>query len=140
MSDNRVAELEHRLEQAEDAYDALLARLDDIENVVSGDEPVPMAVVEQLAAGVSPIRVWREHRGLSLRALAERVGISAALLSEIETGKKDGSVRTLAALARALSVTLDDLVPWPQFCDPKVTFEAASCFFLDEELKPDCDW
>jgi len=116
MSDNRVAELEHRLEQAEDAYDALLARLDDIENVVSGDEPVPMAVVEQLAAGVSPIRVWREHRGLSLRALAERVGISAALLSEIETGKKDGSVRTLAALARALSVTLDDLVPWPQDC------------------------
>jgi len=114
MSDNRVAELEHRLEQAEDAYDALLARLDDIENVVSGGESVPMTVVEQLAAGVSPVRVWREHRGLSLRALAEKAGISAALLSEIETGKKDGSVRTLAALARVLSVALDDLVPWPQ--------------------------
>jgi DNA-binding Xre family transcriptional regulator len=116
MSDNLVAELEERLEQAEDAYDALLARLDDIENIVSGSETVPMAVVERLAAGVSPIRVWREHRGLSLRALAEKAGISAALLSEIETGKKDGSVRTLAALARALSVTLDDLVPWPRDC------------------------
>ena len=51
MSDNRVAELEHRLEQAEDAYDALLARLDDIETVVSGGESVSMAVVERLAAG-----------------------------------------------------------------------------------------
>jgi hypothetical protein len=32
--------------------------------------------------------------------------------SEIETGKKDGSVHTLAALARVLAVDLDDLVPW----------------------------
>jgi DNA-binding XRE family transcriptional regulator len=114
MSGNRVAELEHRLEQAEDAYDALLARLDDIENVVGGGEAVPMAVVEQLATGASPVRVWREYRGLSLRALAEKAGVSAALLSEIETGKKDGSVRTLATLAQVLSVTLDDLVLWPQ--------------------------
>ena len=83
-------------------------------DVVSGGESVPMAVVQQLAAGTSPIRVWREHRGLSLRALGGKAGISAALLSEIETGKKGGSVHTLAALARVLSVTLDDLVPWPQ--------------------------
>ena len=73
-----------------------------------------MAVVEQLATGASPVRVWREYRGLSLRALAEKAGVSAALLSEIETGKKDGSVRTLATLAQVLSVTLDDLVLWPQ--------------------------
>ena len=32
------------------------------------------------------------------------------LLSEIENGKKEGSVRTLAALARALGLDLDDLV------------------------------
>ena len=133
MSDNRVAELEHRLEQAEDAYDALLARLDDIENVVSGDEPVPMAVVEQLAAGVSPIRVWREHRGLF--AGGEGRDQRGAAVGGGEGGK-DGSVRTLAALARVLSVDLDDLVPWPQDCDPKATFEAASSFSTKRPPRP----
>ncbi len=38
--------------------------------------------------------------------------ISAAMLSEIEVGKKEGSIRTLAALARALGVDTDDLIPW----------------------------
>jgi hypothetical protein len=32
------------------------------------------------------------------------------MLSEIENGKKDGSVRTPAALARTLGLGLDDLV------------------------------
>ena len=34
------------------------------------------------------------------------------MLSEMETGKKEGSVRTLLSLARALGVDLDDLVSW----------------------------
>jgi transcriptional regulator with XRE-family HTH domain len=65
-----------------------------------------------LAEGEVPVRVWREYRGFSLRGLAEKAGISAAMLSEIETGKKDGSVRTLAALARVFGLDLDDLVSW----------------------------
>jgi transcriptional regulator with XRE-family HTH domain len=48
--------------------------------------------------------------GHSLHALAKQAGISSSLLSEIETGKKDGSVRIPAAPARALAVDLDDLV------------------------------
>jgi transcriptional regulator with XRE-family HTH domain len=50
--------------------------------------------------------------GLSPHALAKQAGISSSLLSEIETGKKERSVRTPAALARALAVDLDDLVRW----------------------------
>jgi hypothetical protein len=34
------------------------------------------------------------------------------MLSEIENGKKEGSVHTLATLARAPGVDLDDLVSW----------------------------
>ena len=34
------------------------------------------------------------------------------MLSEIENGKKEGSVRSLAALAHALGVDLDDLLSW----------------------------
>ena len=91
--------------------DALALRLAMIE---AGDNPerVPAEVVERLLAGEQPTRVWREHRGLSLRRLADAAGISSPMLSEIETGKKDGSIRTLARVARALGVDVDDLLPW----------------------------
>jgi DNA-binding Xre family transcriptional regulator len=112
MSNNVVAELERRLEEAEDENDALELRLAQIEDVLSGGERIPASVVDRLAEGEHPVRVWRRHRGTSLRALAEMAGISPALLSEIETGRKEGSIRTLAALARALRVEVDDLLPW----------------------------
>ena len=112
MTSNTVAELEWRLEVAEDENDALEVRLAKIEAALTGDELVPGEIVKRLAAGEHPIRVWREHRKLSLRELGRRADVSPQLLSEIETGKKDGSVKTLAALARALGVDLDDLVPW----------------------------
>ena len=60
-------------------------------------------------AGEVPVRVWREHRGLSARALATRAGISSAYLSQIETGKKPGSFDAMAKLARALGVEMEDL-------------------------------
>ena len=105
-------DLSRRLEQLEAERDALalqLARLQD-----ANAERVPAAVVRRLAAGEAPLRVWRAHRGLSLRALAATAGISPAMLSEMETGKKEGSVRTLLSLARALGVDLDDLVSWQE--------------------------
>jgi DNA-binding Xre family transcriptional regulator len=109
---NMVAELERRLEEAEEENDDLELRLAKVEDALFGGEHIPAAIVDRLAEGEAPVRVWREHRGLSLRGLAEKAGISAAMLSEIENGKKEGSVRTLAGLARALGVDLDDLVPW----------------------------
>jgi transcriptional regulator with XRE-family HTH domain len=58
------------------------------------------------------VRVWREHRGLSGRALAREAGISVAYLSRIETGRKPGSFAAMARLARALHVDMEDLEPW----------------------------
>ncbi|XBQ14924.1 MAG: helix-turn-helix transcriptional regulator [Oceanicaulis sp.] len=77
------------------------------------EELLPDAVVGRLLDGESPVRVWREHRGQSLRGLARLAGLSAAYLSEIESGVKSPSVRTLQALATALGVSLDDLAPAP---------------------------
>jgi DNA-binding XRE family transcriptional regulator len=110
--DNSIADLQAALDEAEDEKDALLARLADIEIAASGGEAVPLDLVRRLSEGENPVRVWREYRGLSLRALARQVGISAAMLSQVENNQKDGSIRTLAALARALSVDIDDLLPW----------------------------
>ena len=46
---------------------------------------------------------------MSLRELARRLDVSPSLVSQIETGKIQPSVRTLYAMASALAVSLDDL-------------------------------
>jgi ribosome-binding protein aMBF1 (putative translation factor) len=72
-------------------------------------ERVPIELVDRLLAGESPVKVWREHRGLSQRALAARTGLNFAYLSQIETGARKGTTATLKRLAETLGVDLDDL-------------------------------
>ncbi len=50
------------------------------------------------------LREAREGRGLTLRALAAQIGLTASLLSQIETGQVNPSVDTLFALAEGLGV------------------------------------
>lgn len=78
---------------------------------LGGGTGAPSNVAHRIADGENPVRVWREARGLKAVALARAAGISPAYLSEIETGKKDGTFRTMASIARVLNVSLDDLAP-----------------------------
>ena len=73
-------------------------------------ESFPIELVDQLLAGESPISVYRNYRGMTQKALAAAADINAVYLSQIETGKRTGSAKTLAALAKALQVTVDDLL------------------------------
>jgi transcriptional regulator with XRE-family HTH domain len=50
------------------------------------------------------LRVLREQRGLTIAALARQVGLSAAAISQIESGTVQPSVMTLRRLAAALGV------------------------------------
>ena len=75
-----------------------------------GGESFPIEVVDRLLSGVNPIKVFREYRGMSQKALAATISISPVYLSQIETGRRVGSARTLASIAQALEVNLDDLV------------------------------
>ena len=72
-------------------------------------ERVPIELVDRLLAGESPVKVWREYRGLSQRALAARAGLDFTYLSQIETGARKGPVKTMKKLAEALGIDLDDL-------------------------------
>ncbi len=76
----------------------------------AGGESFPAAVVDHLLAGENPIRVYRDHRGLTQKQLADAAGINPVYLSQIETGKRTGSTKTLVSLADALDVEVDDLV------------------------------
>ncbi len=73
------------------------------------EESFPIDVAARLLAGENAVRVYRDYRGLTQKQLAKAVGINPIYLSQIETGRRTGSARTLAALAAALSVAVDDL-------------------------------
>jgi len=56
------------------------------------------------------LRQARTARGLSLRRLAEVLGVSPSLISQVETGRAKPSVNTLYALASELGISLDTLL------------------------------
>ena len=55
------------------------------------------------------LRKQRDELGLSLRELARRVDVSPSLVSQIETGKIQPSVRTLYAIVSELGLSLDEI-------------------------------
>jgi transcriptional regulator with XRE-family HTH domain/uncharacterized cupin superfamily protein len=57
----------------------------------------------------SRIRAARQASGMTLRALAEKVGVSASMLSLLENGRSRSSVPTLYAVVEALDMSMDEL-------------------------------
>ena len=74
------------------------------------EELIPSEVVYAILDGENPIKVWREYRGLTQQQLAGKVKISKPYLSQIETGKRTGTTEILSAIAKALDVSLDEVV------------------------------
>jgi DNA-binding Xre family transcriptional regulator len=100
--------LQEAAEELEDvrAYDEAKRRLE-----AGEDELLPHEFMVLMVDGESPVRVWRDYRGLKVRELAEGAGISAPYLSQIESGEREGSFDTMRRIADALKVSLDDLTP-----------------------------
>lgn len=57
------------------------------------------------------LRAARVDQNMSLRELAEKAEVSASLLSQIENGKANPSVRSLYSIAAALSLPVDYFFP-----------------------------
>lgn len=99
-----IDEYEKLIEGAEDARDLTAALAAD------KTESLPADIAERIIGGESALRVYRDHRGLTQAALASLSGVRQDTISRIEARSIKGSVDTLAVLANALSVTIDDLV------------------------------
>ena len=82
---------------------------DQIQNaILQGEEELfPAEVVDEILDGKSPIKIIREYRGLTQRDLADKIGNSVPYLSQIENKKRQGSLKVLSEIARALNVTLE---------------------------------
>ncbi len=79
------------------------------------------------------IREERVRRGATLRGLARDVGVSASMISQIETGKSSPSVSTLYAITSALGISVEDLFTpptendkTPEVAEPRPTTVAAA--------------
>lgn len=81
------------------------------EMTMSGEnKKLPEDVLDRLSARQEhPLKILRSYRNMTQAELAKASGISRPYLTEIETGKKDGSLRAMKALAEALEVNVGDL-------------------------------
>ena len=87
------------------AYDRVKAAL-----AAGEEELIPAEFVYRMMDGESPVRVYRDLRGLTQTALAKASGVNRVQIADIEAGRSKGSIETMRKLASALSVTIDDLV------------------------------
>lgn len=63
----------------------------------------------ELPAVGERIRAERLRQSMSLRSLAREVGVSASMISQIETGRSRPSVSTLYAITSALGISIEDV-------------------------------
>jgi XRE family transcriptional regulator, aerobic/anaerobic benzoate catabolism transcriptional regulator len=79
-----------------------------MKHTATSDQPAAVLVTLSQRA-----RALRAQRGLTLRRLADRSGLSLRFLMDVEAGRGNISVRRLADLAAALETTAADLVTPP---------------------------
>ena len=99
-----------------DEYERLLEVADEAADIRAFDaykatrpETFPDEVASRLLNGEHPVKVFREHRGMTQTQLAESAGLRQAYVSQIEAGSRVGTVDVLKRIAEALRVDLEDV-------------------------------
>ncbi len=80
------------------------------EAVAAGAPLLPKHVVDRLAAGDNPVRVLREWRDKPQEYISFKTGLSQGYISDVETGRRNGTAAALRLIADALNVPLDLIV------------------------------
>jgi transcriptional regulator with XRE-family HTH domain len=79
------------------------------------------------------LRRLRSKRGLSLERLAQRSGVSRAMLSQIELGQSAPTINSLWKIARALDVTFSALIALRDESPPRVLRPEGSKLLTNRE-------
>jgi len=104
------ADYDRLVEAAERATD--IAAADEImHRIATGeDEIVPSELVDAILGGQNKVKAWRLYRRMTLEQLGNAAGLSKSYLSQIENGRREGTIDKMKLIAKALKLTLDDLV------------------------------
>lgn len=91
----------------------LLAHAELYEHAVTDERKVwayPKEIRQRIVDGENPVKVFRDYRKMTQGALAKKAGVSKTMISHIESGRKQGSTKTLIGIAKALNMDVNDLV------------------------------
>jgi DNA-binding Xre family transcriptional regulator len=101
-------------------YDALLARAGDeaAEDRMSirlieearGRTALPLAYMDRIIDGESPVAVLLDFRGMTQAELAQRTGLSQPYISKLSRGLVGAGQKSLKRLAAGLDVSIDILM------------------------------
>jgi len=97
-------------------YQTLEDMIEDLRDIIAAkdarsDHSLPADYALRIFMEIDhPLTVWRDYRGMTQRALSERSGVAPGYISEIESGKKKGSLDAFRKLAHALDTSIDALV------------------------------
>lgn len=107
-----VVPIDEYLAQNPDAK-SLLTDEEIYDRAVSRDDGtrIPHEVVKRLALGESPVKVYREWRGLLQQELADKASVSVGYISQVERGVRTLSRKRQAEFSRILLVDYEDLEP-----------------------------
>src|SRR5687767_7697825 len=89
----------------------------------NGDRP---SRVDRLRGMGAEIRALRQHRGMKLADLADEIGMSTSLISQIERGITAPSLEVLWAISRALGVPIGAFFQEDGSTDQQATAAAPS--------------
>lgn len=72
------------------------------------EKPSKRPVANRLA--MKHLRAWRQWKGMSQDALKEKSGVAISTISKLETGERTANYKTAGTLARALGITMEQLL------------------------------
>ena len=78
--------------------------------IAAGAPLIPKMFVDRIANGENPLRVLREWRDMTQLYLSFKTDIGQGYISDLEGGRRKGTIAVLKKIAGALNVPLDLLV------------------------------
>jgi DNA-binding XRE family transcriptional regulator len=91
-------------EAEEDAADAEIYRVRKADLDAGFDVVLPVEVSARCRKGESLLRAVRNWRGMTQAEVAEKTGFTQGYLSDLESGKREGTAQTLRMIAKALEI------------------------------------
>jgi DNA-binding XRE family transcriptional regulator len=97
-------------EAMQDAVDAADAARIAAEIASGAREKLTSQEVKTYLAAPTPLAFWRGKRGMTQKALADKIGVSQSYIADLEAGRREGSPLLFKRLAGALRLRMEDLI------------------------------
>ncbi|HEY5378047.1 MAG TPA: helix-turn-helix transcriptional regulator [Pseudolabrys sp.] len=78
--------------------------------IAAGVPLIPKKIVDRIVNGENPLRVLREWREMTQLSLSFKTNIGQGYISDLESGRRKGTTKSLKKIADAMNVPLELLV------------------------------